>query len=97
MINRIINKPHKIKEPKEFVKKMESINNYNKKIFNDVLDKTLREIEKCEKILQNLRNLFVNVIEKNIKYYEIYSNIINNIYDSYYNEIKNLNLSDYSN
>ena len=96
IINMIINKPHKIKEPKEFLKKMESINNYNKKFFNDVLDKTLKEIEKCEKILENLRNLFTNVIEKNIKYYENYSNIINNIYDGYYNEIKNLNLSDYS-
>ena len=96
IINMIINKPHKIKEPKEFLKKMESINNYNKKFFNDVLDKTLKEIEKCEKILENLRNLFTSVIEKNIKYYENYSNIINNIYDGYYNEIKNLNLSDYS-
>ena len=96
IINMITNKPHKIKEPKEFNKKMESINNYNKKIFNDVLDKTLKEIEKCEKILANLRNLFTHIIEKNIKYYENYSNIINNIYCSYYNEIKNLNLSDYS-
>ena len=96
IINRIANKPHKIKEPKEFNKKMESINNYNKKIFNDVLDKTMKEIEKCEKILANLKNLFKHIIEKNIKYYENYSNIINNIYDSYYNEIKNLNLSDYS-
>ena len=96
IINMITNKPHKIKEPKEFNKKMESINNYNKKIFNDVLDRTLKEIEKCEKILANLRNLFTHIIEKNIKYYENYSNILNNIYCSYYNEIKNLNLSDYS-
>ena len=96
IINKIISKPHKIKEPKDFNRKMENINNYNKKVFNDILDKTLKEIEKCEKILSNLKSLFTHIIEKNIKYYENYSNIINFTYDSYYNEIKNLNLSDYS-
>ena len=96
IINKITSKPHKIKDPKDFNRKMENINNSNKKVFNDILDKTLKEIEKCEKILLNLKNLFTHIIEKNLKYYETYSNIINYTYDSYYNEIKNLNLSDYS-
>ena len=74
---------------------MENINNYNKKVFNDVREKTIKEIEKCENILANLKSLFIQVINKNINYYENYSNIINCIYESYYNEIKNLNLSDY--
>ena len=95
IINMINNKPHKMKEPKDFCKKMENINNYNKKYFNDVKEKTLKEIENCEKILDNLKSMFIHVIDKNIKYYENYSNIINYIYESYYNEIKNLNLSDY--
>ena len=55
----------------------------------------MKEIEKCQQILDNLKSLFTHVIEKNIKYYENYSNIINFVYDNYYNEIKNLNLSDY--
>ena len=95
IINLINNKSHKIKDSKDFVKKMESINNYNKKYFNDVREKTIKEIEKCEKILGNLKNLFIHVIDKNINYYENYSNIINCAYESYYNEINNLNLSDY--
>ena len=61
MIN---SKPHKIKDPKDFSKKMENINNYNKKVFNDVVDKTIKEIEKCENILSNLKSLFIHVIEK---------------------------------
>ena len=96
IINLITNKPHKIKDSKDFAKKMENINNYNKKVFNDVREKTIKEIEKCEKILANLKSLFIHVIDKNINYYENYSNIINYTYESYYNEIKNLNLSDYS-
>ena len=95
IINLIKAKPHKIKELKDFNKKIESINSYNNKIFNDIRDKTLKEIEKCEKILQNLKNLFLHVIQKNINYYETYSNIINNTYASYYKEIKNLDLADY--
>ena len=95
IINMISSKPHKIKETKDFIKKIENINNYNKKVFNDVVDKTIKEIEKCENILANLKSLFIQVINKNINYYENYSNIINCIYESYYNEIKNLNLSDY--
>ena len=95
IINMISSKPHKIKETKDFIKKIENINNYNKKVFNDVVDKTLKEIEKCENILANLKSLFIQVINKNINYYENYSNIINCIYESYYNEINNLNLSDY--
>ena len=95
IINMINNKPHKIKDPKDFSKKMENINNYNKKVFNDVVDKTIKEIEKCENILSNLKSLFIHVIEKNINYYENYSNIINYTYESYYKEINNLNLSDY--
>ena len=91
----INNKVHKIKEPKDFVKKMENINNYNKKVFNDVREKTIKEIEKCENILANLKSLFIHVIDKNINYYENYSSIIGNTYESYYNEINNLNLSDY--
>jgi len=39
--------------------------------------------------------LFIHVIDKNINYYENYSNIINYAYEYYYNEINNLNLSDY--
>ena len=95
IINMISSKPHKIKETKDFIKKIENINNYNKKVFNDVVDKTIKEIEKCENILANLKSLFIQVINKNINYYENYSNIINCIYESYYNEIQNLNLSDY--
>ena len=95
IINMISSKPHKIKETKDFIKKIENINNYNKKVFNDVVDKTIKEIEKCENILANLKSLFIQVINKNINYYENYSNIINCIYESYYNEINNLNLSDY--
>ena len=95
IINMINSKPHKIKDPKDFSKKMENINNYNKKVFNDVVDKTIKEIEKCENILSNLKSLFINLIEKNINYYENYSNIINYTYESYYNEVNNLNLSDY--
>ena len=95
IINKINSKPHRIKDPKDFNKKIENINNYNRKIFNDLLDKTVKEIEKCQQILDNLKSLFTHVIEKNIKYYENYSNIINFVYDNYYNEIKNLNLSDY--
>ena len=95
IINLINAKPHKIKEVKDFNKKMDIINNYNNKVFNDIRDKTINEIEKCEKILQNLKNLFLHVIQKNMNYYETYSNIINYTYSSYYKEIKNLNLSDY--
>ena len=95
IINLINAKPHKIKEENDFNKKMELINANNDKIFNDIREKTIKEIEKCEKVLQNLKGIFLHVIEKNIKYYETYSKIINMIYSSYYSEIKNLNLSDY--
>ena len=95
IINLIGSKPLKIKESKDFNKKIEKINSYNKKTFNDVLVKTLNEIEKCEKVLENLKQLFKHVIEKNINYYETYSKIINCSYDNYYNEIKNFKSSDY--
>ncbi len=95
IINLISSKPLKIKEAKDFNKKIEKINSYNKKTFNDVLVKTLNEIEKCEKVLENLKQLFKHVIEKNINYYETYSKIINCSYDNYYNEIKNFKSSDY--
>ena len=95
IINLINKKPLKIKDSKDFSKKIENINNNNKKIFNDVCNKTLNEIEKCEKILEKLKQLFKNVIEKNINYYDIFSKIINYSYDNYYNEIKNFKSSDY--
>ena len=43
---------------------MDIINNYNNKVFNDIRDKTINEIEKCEKILQNLKNLFLEIKKK---------------------------------
>ena len=95
IINMINKKTLKIKDSKDFAKKIENINNYNKKIFHDVCIKTLNEIEKCEKILEKLKQLFKHVIEKNINYYEIYSKIINLSYNNYYNEISNFTSSDY--
>ena len=95
IIGMIAKKNLKIKESKDFVKKIENINITNKKLFNDVCIKTLNEIEKCGKILEKLKQLFKHVIEKNINYYETYSKIINLSYDNYYNEIKNFKSSDY--
>ena len=95
IINMISKKSLKIKDTKDFIKKIENINNTNKKLFNDVCIKTLNEIEKCGKILEKLKQLFKHVIEKNIKYYETYSKIINLSYENYYNEIKSFKSSDY--
>ena len=96
LINLITNKPLKIKESKDFAKKIENINNYNKKLFNEVCTKTLNEIEKCQQILEKLKQLFKHVIDKNMNYYETYSKIINSSYDNYYSEINNFKSSDYS-
>ena len=95
IINLISKKNLKIKDTKDFTKKIENININNKKLFSDICIKTLNEIEKCGKILEKLKQLFKHVIEKNIKYYETYSKIINLSYDNYYNEIKNFKSSDY--
>ena len=96
LINLISNKTLKIKESKDFTKKIENINNNNKKILNDICSRTLNEIEKCEKILEKLKQLFKHVIDKNKNYYETYSKIIHSSYDNYYNEINNFKSSDYS-
>ena len=89
IINMINEKPLKIKDSKDFIKKIENINNNNKKTFDLICSKTLNEIEKCEKILEKLKQLFKHVMEKNMNYYNTYSKIINYTYDNYYNEVKN--------
>ena len=91
IINKINNKPYKIKEVKDFTKKIENINDNNLKNFNEIYNKTMNEIEKCENSLNNLKQTFKSVMDKNIKYYETYSKIISTSYENFYNEIKNLN------
>ena len=94
IINKINNRPYKIKDVKDFMKKIENINENNLKNFNEIYNKTMNEIEKCENSLNNLKQTFKNVMDKNIKYYETYSKIISISFENYYNEIKNLNAND---
>ena len=93
--NRIIkiisSKPHKIKETKNFTKKMENINNYNRKIFNDVFDKTIKEIEKCQNFRKknlNLSDYCIPHMNALLSLNEELNNINLNINQTVYQEVE---------